>query len=69
MLTLAMQHGMLWVGLGMMGNETINRLGASIGLMAHASSTTPAEAMHQGDLDTAFAFGQRVAQMAAKLRA
>ena len=46
MLTLAMQHGMLWVGLGMMGNDTVNRLGSSIGLMAHASNTTPAEAMH-----------------------
>jgi NAD(P)H dehydrogenase (quinone) len=68
-LTLAMQHGMVWVGLGMMGNETINRLGASLGLMAHANNTTPAEAMHQGDLDTAFAYGQRVAQGAAKLRA
>ena len=68
MLTLAMQHGMLWVGLGMMGNDTVNRLGSSIGLMAHASNTTPAEAMHAGDLETAFAYGARVAQVAAKLR-
>ena len=68
MLTLAMQHGMLWVGLGMMGNDTVNRLGSSIGLMAHASNTTPAEAMHVGDLDTAYAYGARVAQVAAKLR-
>ena len=69
MLTLAMQHGMVWVGLGMMGNETINRLGSSIGMMAHASNTTPADAMHPGDLDTALAYGARVAQVAAKLRA
>ena len=69
MLTLAMQHGMVWVGVGIMGNETINRLGSSIGLMAHASNTTPADAMHQGDLDTALAYGTRVAQVAAKLRA
>ncbi len=68
MLTLAMQHGMLWVGLGMMGNDTVNRLGSSIGLMAHASNTTPAEAMHAGDLETALAYGARVAQVAAKLR-
>jgi len=68
-LTLAMQHGMVWVGVGIMGNETINRLGASLGMMAHASNTTPADAMHQGDLQTAFAYGQRVAQVAAKLRA
>jgi hypothetical protein len=68
MLTLAMQHGMVWVGLGVMGNESINRLGSSIGLMAHASNTTPAEAMHVGDLDTALAYGARVAQVAAKLR-
>ena len=69
MLTLAMQHGMVWVGLGIMGNETINRLGSSIGLMAHAGNTTPADAMHQGDLDTALAYGTRVARVAAKLRA
>ena len=69
MLTLAMQHGMVWAGLNIMGNETINRLGSSIGMMAHASNTTPADAMHQGDLDTAKAYGARVAQVAAKLRA
>jgi multimeric flavodoxin WrbA len=69
MLTLAMQHGMVWAGLNIMGNETINRLGSSIGMMAHAGNTTPADAMHQGDLDTALAYGSRVAQVAAKLRA
>jgi NAD(P)H dehydrogenase (quinone) len=67
--TLAMQHGMVWAGLNIMGNETINRLGSSIGMMAHAGNTTPADAMHQGDLDTALAYGARVAQVAAKLRA
>jgi multimeric flavodoxin WrbA len=69
MLTLAMQHGMVWAGLNIMGNETINRLGSSIGMMAHAGNTTPADAMHQGDLDTAKAYGARVAQVAVKLRA
>ena len=68
MLTLAMQHGMVWAGLNIMGNDTINRLGASIGVMAHASTTTAAHAMHQGDLDTAKAYGARVAQVAVKLR-
>ena len=33
------------------------------------NNTTPADAMHQGDLDTALAYGSRVAQVAAKLRA
>ena len=68
LLTFAMQHGMVWAGLNIMGNDTINRLGASIGVMAHASTTTAAHAMHQGDLDTAKAYGARVAQVAAKLR-
>jgi ribulose 1,5-bisphosphate synthetase/thiazole synthase len=63
-----MQHGMVWAGLNIMGNDTINRLGASIGVMAHAGTTTAAHAMHQGDLDTAKAYGARVAQVAAKLR-
>ena len=69
LLTFAMQHGMVWAGLNIMGNDTINRLGSSIGVMAHASTTTAAHAMHQGDLDTAKAYGARVAQVAAKLRA
>ena len=68
LLTFAMQHGMVWAGLNIMGNDTINRLGASIGVMAHASTTTAAHAMHQGDLDTAKAYGARVAQVAVKLR-
>ena len=68
LLTFAMQHGMVWAGLNIMGNDTINRLGSSIGVMAHAGSTTAAQAMHQGDLDTAKAYGARVAQVAAKLR-
>jgi len=68
LLTFAMQHGMVWAGLNIMGNDTINRLGSSIGVMAHASSTTAAHAMHQGDLDTSKAYGARVAQVAAKLR-
>jgi hypothetical protein len=38
-------------------------------MMAHASNTTPADAMHQGGLDTAKAYGARVAQVAARLRA
>jgi ribulose 1,5-bisphosphate synthetase/thiazole synthase len=63
-----MQHGMVWAGMNIMGNDTINRLGASIGVMAHASTTTAAHAMHQGDLDTAKAYGARVAQVAGKLR-
>jgi len=68
LLTFAMQHGMVWAGLNIMGNDTINRLGASIGVMAHASTTTAAHAMHQGDLDTGKAYGARVAQVAVKLR-
>lgn len=72
-ITLAMQHGMLWAGMGMMPANTkaatrddINNLGAYAGLM----TTTPADAstdeMIPGDLATARAFGERIAAVAAK---
>ena len=74
LVTLAMQHGGLWVGMGMKASNTkaaqrsdINYVGAFSGL----HTTTPADAgvdeIPQGDLDTARAFGQRVAQAAALL--
>ena len=74
-LTFAMQHGGLWVGMGIKASNTkaaqrsdMNYVGAFTGL----HTTTPADAsvdeVPQGDLDTARAFGQRVAQAAALLR-
>ena len=67
-ITLAMQNGMIWVGQPEMNDGTINRLGASTGLMAQVGPTSPADDIPQGDLDTAKGYGARVAAVAAKLR-
>jgi NAD(P)H dehydrogenase (quinone) len=64
--TLAMQHGMVWVGTGMMpprepGHpDEINRLGSSIGVMAQADNVPPEQSPPKGDLDTAAAYGRRI---------
>ena len=67
-ITLAMQQGMIWVGQPAMNDGTINRIGSNSGVMAQVGPTSPAEDIPQGDLDTAKAYGARVAQVAAKLR-
>lgn len=66
-ITLAMQNGMVWVGQPAMNDGTINRLGSNSGLMAQVGQASPAEDIPQGDLDTAKAYGARVAAVAAKL--
>lgn len=63
-----MQLGMVWVGQAIPNDGTVNRLGSSSGVMAQVGPTSPAADIPQGDLDTAKAYGARVAQMAAKLR-
>jgi len=67
-ITLAMQHGMVWVGQPSMNDGTINRIGSNSGLMAQVGPTSPAADIPEGDLDTARQYGQRVAQVAKKLR-
>jgi multimeric flavodoxin WrbA len=67
-ITLAMQHGMIWVGQPAMNDGTINRIGSNSGLMAQVGPTSPAADIPEGDLDTARQYGQRVAQVAKKLR-
>lgn len=71
--TLAQQHGMLWTGSGMMPANTkahtradVNHIGSSLGLMTATPSDASVDEMVAGDLATARAFGQRVAE-AAKL--
>ncbi|MBT0568959.1 flavodoxin family protein [Curvibacter sp. CHRR-16] len=67
--TLAMQHGMVWVGLSAMNDGNINRLGSFTGAMAaQEGPTKSAEELHTGDLETAKVYGKRVAEIAAKLR-
>ena len=67
-ITLAMQHGMIWVGQPAQNDGTINRIGSNSGLMAQVGPTSPAADIPQGDLDTAKAYGARVAEITAKLR-
>lgn len=70
MFTLAMQHSMIWVGTGMMPanhskavRDDLNYLGAFSGAMAVSPSDVgPDQAPAPGDLATARAFGQRVAE-------
>ena len=73
--TLAMQHGGVWVGTGMMPSNSkaakrddINYLGSFSGAMAQSPSDAGAAEMSVGDLDTAKAFGKRVADTAAKFK-
>lgn len=69
----AAQHGMVWVGTGLMpGNnsskgsvEDVNRLGSFLGAMAQSNSDAPPEqAPPPADLKTAELLGERVAKAA-----
>ena len=73
--TLAMQHGGVWVGTGMMPSNSkaakrddVNYLGSLSGAMAQSPSDAGAGDMFAGDLDTARALGQRVAHTAARFK-
>jgi NAD(P)H dehydrogenase (quinone) len=76
MITLAMQHGMLWVGTGIMPSNSktatrndINYLGSYAGAIAQSpSDSTPEEGPLPGDLETAKLFGKRVAEIAVRCR-
>lgn len=71
LVTLAQQHGMLWTGSGMLPANTkaatradVNHIGSSLGLMTATPSDASVDEMVAGDLATARAFGQRVAEAA-----
>ncbi|MCS6995584.1 MAG: flavodoxin family protein [Casimicrobiaceae bacterium] len=73
--TLAMQHGMLWVGTGLMPShnsskppspEDLNRVGSFSGLMVQANIDQGAEGIPATDYATARAFGARVATIASR---
>jgi NAD(P)H dehydrogenase (quinone) len=73
--TLASQHGGIWVSLGLLPSNSkaaartdINNLGGSVGLLVQSPSDAGVDEIPQGDLDTAKRYGQRVAEVAAKLR-
>lgn len=67
-ITLAMQHGMVWLGTGMMPSnkksatrDDVNYLGGFSGALAQSpSDASPEEGPLPGDLETARLFGARV---------
>jgi multimeric flavodoxin WrbA len=72
--TLSQQHSMLWVGTGIMPSNSkaakrddINYVGSFSGLMTATPSDASPDEMVAGDLATAKAFGQRIADAAANL--
>ena len=70
--TFAMQHGMVWSGLGLMpGNNStkgsvddLNRLGSSTGAMAQSNVDQGTEGTAKSDFATAAHLGKRVALLA-----
>ncbi|PZP36704.1 MAG: NADPH-dependent FMN reductase [Roseateles depolymerans] len=71
--TLANQHGMLWLSLGLPPANSkaatradVNNLGGSGGLLASTPSDASTEEMVSGDIETAKAFGARVKAAAAR---
>lgn len=68
--TLAMQHGMIWIGTGMMPSNKksstrndVNWLAGFSGALAQApSDSSPEEGPLPGDLETAKLFGKRIAE-------
>ncbi len=75
MMLFAMQHGMIWVGLGLLpGNNTskgspsdINRLGSFAGAMAQSNNDQgPDVAPPEADRKTAALLGERVAKLASR---
>lgn len=77
----AMQHGMIYVGLGMMpaanrheemnsiagpGPEAHNRVGSFIGPMSASFQVNPPDAPSKGDIETAELYGKRVAEITAR---
>ena len=78
----AMQHGMIYVGLGLLpsanrpgdmntingpGPEAHNRVGSFVGPMAASFQVNPPGAPPKGDLETAEAYGRRVAEITSQL--
>ena len=69
--TLAMQHGMVWIGLGEMPMQPdgTNQLGGFGGVMARAGMESPDVAPTAEDKHTGELLGKRVAVFAGKLKA
>ena len=67
--TLAMQHGMVWIGLGEspVNDKGINRLSSFSGAMGQAAQESPDVAPNEQDKLTGEILGRRVATFVAKL--
>jgi len=75
LMTLAMQHGGVWVGTGMNYNNTkaskrndVNYLASFTGPIAQTPGDASADEMNEGDLETGRLFGKRIAELAAKFQ-
>ena len=76
MVTLAMQHGMVWIGTGLMPSNKkastrndVNYVAGFTGALATSpSDSSPDEGPLPGDLETARLFGARVAVFAGKVK-
>jgi NAD(P)H dehydrogenase (quinone) len=72
LMVFAMQHGMVWVGLGLpdghnastTSDDNLNRLGAYAGAMAQSNVDQGLHGMLESDVETARALGRRVARAA-----
>ena len=74
MFTLSQQHSMLWAGTGLMPSNAkestrndLNCVGSHSGLMTTTPSNASTDEMVPGDITTAKEFGQRVADVTARL--
>ena len=77
LVTLACQHGMMWVPMGIPGPnkesghggkpDDVNRVGAYIGLMTQSDNADPSETPSPGDLETARKFGRNAVDAAKRL--
>ncbi len=80
----AMQHGMIFVSLGMFpaanrpksmktiegpGPDALNRGGSFVGPMSTSFHLGPEDAPSEGDLETAREYGKRIAEVALQFRA
>jgi NAD(P)H dehydrogenase (quinone) len=72
--SLSQQHGMLWAGTAMAPSNTkaalrddLNYLASFAGLMTATPSDATPDEMVAGDLVTARAFGERIAQVAGRI--
>jgi multimeric flavodoxin WrbA len=74
-MTLAMQHGGVWVGTGLMPSNSkaakrddVNYVGSFAGAMMQTPSDASADEVNTGDLETARLYGERIAKAASLSR-